>query len=478
MAPTRQMLGPTLDENARVFRKDAYFLQTGYSPHDGQKLVHYDSTRHRILRCGRRWGKTLTGGKESETLAFVKNYLGMPMQGWIIGPEYSDAEKEFRVIYNTFKDLGIDKVSSKFLNNTESGNMHIKTSWGFDIQCRSAHHPDSLVGEGLDFVLLVEAGRHHRRVFTEYVRPALSDKRGRSFISGVPELATETSLLYWASERGDDITKSQWKTFKMPSWTNNIVFPGGREDPEILEAEDDLTEDEFARQYGAEFVERIGRVMSQWDDSVHLVDGLDYNPALPLYAAVDYGYTNDWVWLWIQVDVFNNVYVLGEQRWQMLSTDEVADDMMARRQANEGLWPLLEKVVTIYCPPAEPSDTSILRRKLGRPVATNTGGEVNDRDRMTNSLLKQRPHHLPAGHPEKKPQMTFNKLRCVKLAWEMRTGYRWPEKRNETKNASENPMDKDNHGPEALGRFVKGHMEKTMPEKRRSGRQSRISRRR
>lgn len=74
--------------------------------------------------------------------------------------------------------------------------MHIQTRWGFDLQCRSARHPESLVGEGLDFVLLAEAGRHRRRTFTEYVRPALSDKRGISIMSGVPEDASEQSLLY------------------------------------------------------------------------------------------------------------------------------------------------------------------------------------------------------------------------------------------------------------------------------------------
>jgi hypothetical protein len=36
--------------------------------------------------------------------------------------------------------------------------------------------------------------------------------------------------------------------------------------------------------------------------------------------------------------------------------------------------------------------------------------------------------------------------------------YRYPEKRNDQdKNAPENPMSKDDHGPEALGRFYAGH---------------------
>lgn len=460
----------------KVFRKDVYFDRTDYTPHNGQRVIHYDATRHRILCNGRRWGKTLLGGKETETMAFVKNWLGLSCQGWIIGPNYSDCEKEFRVVYNTFKKLGIDAVSNKFLNNVDSGTMRIHTNWGFDLQCRSGAHPDSLTGEGLDFVLCVEAGKLHRRMFTEYVRPALSDKRGWSLMSGVPEVASDTALLFWGYERGQDHTKSQWKSWRMPSWTNNVVFPGGRNDPEILEAEDDLTEDEFRRQYGGEYVERIGRVMGQWDDDYNLVSDLDYDPTLPLYVALDYGYTNDWVWLWIQVDPFNNVHVIGEQRWQMKDTDEICSEIIERHNAGEELWTLLGKVVCIYAPPAEPSDTSIVRRRLLRPMATNTGGEIIDRVRMMNQLLKQRPPHLPDGHPDKKAQLRVNKERCHQLAWEMRTGWRWPEHKSDTKNAPEQPMDKDNHGPEALSRFVKGHMERVVDT--RTSRQGRMRARR
>lgn len=459
----------SLPDGGLVFQKDKYFEKTGYVPHEGQRKVHYDPTRHRALSNGRRWGKTLLGGKEAETQAFVKNFMGEPMRGWIIGPEYPDCEKEFRVVYNTFKSLGVDLVSNKFLNNVESGSMRINTKWGFDLQCRSARHPESLVGEGLDFVLIVEAGRIHRKTFTEYVRPALSDKRGWSLMTGVPEIASDTALLYWAYQRGQEAAKTQWSSYRMPSWNNTTVFPGGRQDPEILEAEDDLTSDEFQRQYGGEFVERIGRVMKEWDDDTHLIPGLDYDPTRPLYAALDYGYTNDWVWLWIQEDIWGQCYVIGEERWKMMDTEEVCQDILERRDRADGLWTLLDKVNCIYAPPAEPSDTSIVQRKLNRPIRTNTGGEINDRDRMTNNMLK------PKG-VERRPGMLFNKERTLQLAWEMRTGYRWPEHKNENKNASENPLDRDNHGPEALGRFVKGHLGKT--QERRTSRQGRVTARR
>jgi len=447
-------------EEGLVFRKDVYFDKTEYRPHRGQQIIHYDNTRHRVLCNGRRWGKTMLGGKESECLAFVRNWRGEPMRGWIIGPEYSDCEKEFRIIYDTFKKLGIDTVSSKFLNNVENGNMHIRTRWGFDIECRSARHPESLVGEGLDFVLLVEAGRHRRRMFGDYVRPALSDKRGMSLMSGVPEDASENSLLYWAYNRGQDPTKTQWRSWRMPSWTNTIVFPGGRNDPEILEAEDDLTEDEFRRQYGGEFIQRQGRVMKEWDDEDHVAD-IRYNPDWPLYAAVDYGYTNDWVWLWIQVDPWEKfVYVIGEHRFRMRDTEDIARNELKDH-------PLTQKLVAIYADPAAPDDSAILRRHLGVPVKTNTGGELKVRLRLIRSALKLRPERLPDDHPDKKPGLQVDR-RCTKLIWEMREGYRWPESHSDMRNDSEMPLDKDNHGPEALGRFFKGHMEQFDTAKRQS----------
>lgn len=439
-----------------VFRKDAYFAETGYFPHPGQARIHYNSTRHRVLCNGRRWGKTLVGGKEVETMAFVKNFLGDSARGWIIGPEYSDAEKEFRVVYDSFRKMGIDQVSNKFLNNTENGSMRISTKWGFELECRSARHPESLVGEGLDFVLLVEAGRHRRKMWGDYVRPALSDKRGWSLTSGVPEGASENSLLYSLFQRGQDPSKASWWSMRAPSWTNPIVFPGGRDDPEIIEARDDLTEDEFDRQYGAKFVESVGRVMKEWDDDTHITD-LEYNRKWPLYAAVDFGYTNDWVWLWIQLDEWNNVYVIGEERFNLRDTEDIAKELATR--------PLMSKVLDIYVDPSSPDDANILRRHLKVNTKANTGGEIKTRLGLIRSALKTRPEHLPDDHPEKQPRLKVDRS-CTKLAWEMRTGYRWPENKTQQNNDKEIPLDKDNHGPEALGRFFKGHMERLDPQRR------------
>lgn len=457
--------------SGKIFDKGRWFAQTGYEPHPGQVLIHENNTRHRVVCNGRRWGKTLLGGKETECTAFVKNRYGMPQRGWIVGPEYSDCEKEYRVIYDTLKSLGVDTLSTKFSRNVDSGDMHITTNWGFDLECRSAKHPDSLVGEGLDFVLMVEAGRHKRRTWAQYIRPTLSDKRGVSLHTGVPEGSSKTSLLFDLWTRGQDPSKPAWASWRMPSWTNTIIFPGGRQDPEILDAEDDLTPDEFDRQYGAMFVDRAGRVMSEWDDEIHLKD-LQLNPKWPLYFAVDFGYTNDWVLLAIQTDEWNNVYVLREKRWRQKDTDVISDEILA-----DPVWgAFARKCTAIYPDPAAPDDRDILVRKLKIPARGGTGGEIALRVKMMRKLLRtQRPDHPGVESGDRWPQLAVDRS-CVALAWEMREGWRWPEHQSEVKNDSENPLDKDNHGPEALGRFVKGYFGAVTVERR--TRQRRVKMRR
>lgn len=438
-------------EERPVLDKFGYFASTGYEPHPGQRRVHLMQARFKVLRCGRRWGKTIAGGKECEPNAFVLNRLGEPQRWWIVGPNYIDAEKEFRVIYDSLKRKGVDRDAIKFIKNVESGNMHIATSWGFDLECRSAAKPETLVGEGLDGALIVEAGRQKRKTWAEYVRPALSDKRGVALISGVPEGASEHSLLYALHQRGQSTRAKSWASIKMPSWTNTIVFPGGRQDPEILEAEDDLTEEEFARQYGAEFVDGVGAVMQEWDDDFHLAD-INFRRDWETFGAVDYGFTNPFVWLWIQVGPFGEIRVLRERRWTLKDTAEIAAEMLSDPVDAA----LIRAMSRFYPDPAEPDDTRTLMRKFRKPANHNTGGELKTRLTLIRRALKPSIPHLQMGHPDQRPTLMVDRS-CTTLAWEMREGYRWPEKRSEIRNDSEKPMDKDNHGTEALGRFFRGY---------------------
>lgn len=437
---------------ATLFSKNGYYADIGYEPHAGQRDLHFTPSRFKVVSNGRRWGKTIFGAREAEPNGFVPCPItGKPQVGWIVGPQYTDAEKEFGLIYDSLKAQGIDKESIKFQNNVDSGSLHIVTSWGFELIGKSAKHPESLVGEGLNFVLMVEAGRHRRKTWGQYIRPALADRRGWAAFTGVPEGKSENSLLYALYQRGQSTRHrdKQWRSWKRPSWTNTIVFPGGRKDPEILDAEADLTKDEFDRQYGAEFSEKVGTVMQEWDDDIHLGD-FNYDPSWTTYMAVDYGFTNPFVVLFIQEGPFGDLRVIKEMRWQHMDTPEICEDLHGR------VGGLVRACVKLYPDPAEPDDTRTMARMLRIPPAGNTGGELKTRLALIRRALKVQNQHLPEGDPYRKPQLQIDRS-CIDLAWEMREGYKWPEHKSEqVKSNPENPMDKDNHGVEALGRFFRG----------------------
>lgn len=144
-------------------------------------------------------------------------------------------------------------------------------------------------------------------------------------------------------------------------------------------------------------------------------------------------------------------YVIDERRYKFRDTEDIAKNEIIHH-------PLFGKLLAFYVDPASPDDASILRRHTGVATRNNTGGEIKNRIRLIRQALKLKPDYLPEDHPDKLPGLMVNKT-CTKLIWEMREGYRWPESSSDTRNDSELPLDKDNHGVEALGRYFKGFIE-------------------
>ncbi|KKK60655.1 hypothetical protein LCGC14_3022200, partial [marine sediment metagenome] len=102
--------------------------------------------------------------------------------GWIVAPTYDLTNKVFREIW---KEL-IVKQNLPTKKKSEA-QWYIEFAWGSIIQGKSADSPDSLVGEGLDYIILDEAAKIKKRVWQQYLRPTLSDKLGWSLKITTPE---------------------------------------------------------------------------------------------------------------------------------------------------------------------------------------------------------------------------------------------------------------------------------------------------
>lgn len=501
---------------AQLTLERAWRSGLGWQPHGIQREILEDETRNQVLAGGRRVGKSQTGGHKLLPKAFSayaeRDYLtdvGQRRQYWIVGPEYSDSEKEFRVLYNGLKRLEVPFDKPGTYNNPHSGDMHISLWDGaFMVDALSAKYPESLVGEGLSGVVLSEAAKLKPTVWTKYIRPTLADFTGWSFMSSTPE---GRNWFYRVWQEGQDPFRTDWRSWRAPAWANPHVYrkmqvegaeadlavrtmqrviakrvlperlpldSGLRRfisdeswetavekswakvgaalglDPEIVALMLDLSEEMFNQEEAALFNEFVGRVFKDFDEEIHVAD-LEYDPSWKTYAALDYGFTNPFVWLLIQVDPFNtNIRILDEYYEIGRTTSEAAAEIQGR-----GLAP--SSIVEFYPDPAEPDRSREISKLLQIRPAGGTGGEIKDRLEWIRRKLRPEETiaHLDPTHDEWVPQLQINR-RCKDSIREMNI-YRYPKTHDEAaaqnKAAPEVPLDKDNHVPEALGRFMIGH---------------------
>jgi intein/homing endonuclease len=159
-----------------------------WDPHPAQLAVAEDRTRHRVLVGGRRLGKSHWGAHELLLEVFITYPLrhdlkarGKRREFFIVGPEYTDGEKEFRVFWNLLNRLGIEMDKPGSYNLPLSGQMHVSLFEGtFQVHVKSAKDPDRLVGEELTGVIMAEAAKQKPIIWTKYIRPMLLDQKGWS----------------------------------------------------------------------------------------------------------------------------------------------------------------------------------------------------------------------------------------------------------------------------------------------------------
>jgi hypothetical protein len=115
-------------------------------------------------------------------------------------------------------------------------------------------------------------------------------------------------------------------------------------------------------------------VFAQFDPDIH-VRLLDYDPNLPLYRALDFGFVNPFVCLWIQVDADGLVRIIDEYVRSRATIDVHAEEIKNRTPVAE------EQVAATFCDPAgkgvnDVTGTSAVRelRTLGIAVRSRRSG--------------------------------------------------------------------------------------------------------
>jgi len=282
----------------------------GYTPHRKQWLYHNALQRFKAPVCGRRFGKSTMAGMDVSPELFIPDRWY-----WIVGPNYDLAEKEFRVVWECLRKLGVLKSKEvKSAYNKKGGDMYIKLPWRTMLEVKSAQHRETLVGEGLDGAIMSEAAKHHPDTWNRFVRPSLGDKMGWASFPTTPEGQNWLYSDVW--QYGLKGRIKDYVSWRFPSWENEAIYGPegpftGYNHPEIQLLLQTLSQAEFDQEIAALFTAFVGRIFDEFDETIHVSD-VEYDPNLPNYAMFDFGFVNPLACIEVQITPQDEVRVWRE----------------------------------------------------------------------------------------------------------------------------------------------------------------------
>lgn len=429
--------------------RDNLWESIGYAPHSPQQAEFHDSNaRFRIPICGRRFGKSTMAAVDLIEAAFIPDsYL------WICGPTYKLAEKEYRIVYRAFCDknkLNLAKEIKKSYN-AKQGDMKMTLPWGTVIECVSATNEDSLLGEGLDGVIMSEAARHSMQTWEQYIEPALSDKLGWASFPTTPKGFNWIQGLW---QIGQLTNEPEYASWQYPTWLNELKYPGGFDplctldnrgkathtrargcecNEELVRIWQKASPGYWSQEYAAKFTTFAGAIYEEFDPQIHVKD-ITYNPAWRNYWAFDYGFNAPTVCLDIMVDPSDNVYVWREYQKSWMTTWEHAQYLKTRENPpgfhRDGM----------FGDPRGADESATIALVIGYVGSDDVPWE-NGIETVKRKMKVQQ---------DGKPQLYIDRS-CTQLIRQIQNLHRKDSKDN--KNPQEGQHDYDDHGPDALRYF-------------------------
>jgi len=232
--------------------------------------VHNSDARFKVLSAGRRWGKTRLG---------VNECLDVAAQGgraWWVSPSYKTSEVGWRPLRQIAR-----KISGAEIRLVD---RVVNFPGGGFVAVRSADNPDSLRGEGLDFVVMDECAFMQREAWTEAIRPALSDRQGKVLFISTPKGRNWLWEIYQRGVSGEE----GWQSWTFPTSSNPFIAK-----EEIEAAKRDLPEMIFRQEYLAEFIDDAGGVFRRVQEAAVLEpkeyeEGKQYIAGVDVAASVDF----------------------------------------------------------------------------------------------------------------------------------------------------------------------------------------------
>jgi len=227
---------------------ETLFADWGYEPHEGQRKVHESPAPRRVLAAGVRWGKTRCAAMEALAAMMQPRKNSM---GWIVGPTYDLSDKMYREVIV----IAAERLRHRIVTLKEHEKRLVLRNMAgglSELRGKSTDNPVSLLGEGLDWLVVDEAAQLKPTIWQSYLSQRLIDRKGWALLISTPR---GKGLFYDLYRRGQGGVDPDFESWNVPSWSNPYL------DRELIERERErIPARVFAQEYGGEFCEGAGQV--------------------------------------------------------------------------------------------------------------------------------------------------------------------------------------------------------------------------
>ena len=413
---------------------DYLFDKVQFEPTELQRGILGSRKRYVLVSGGEQAGKSMVASKY-----LLSRFMEMEGPGlyWLVAADYERTRAEFDYLVGDFAALGVLAESSK---RVDPGRIVLAD--GTRIETKSGKDPRPLAMRAPNGIVGCEASQLDHETFYR-IRSRLAPKKGWMFLSGTmegslgwyPQLATA-----WQAGAGEE------QSFTLPSWSNHHLYPGGKDDPEIVALKDN-SPDEF-------FLERIegipcpptGLVFTEFRADLHLED-VKYEPGLPVHIWMDPGYAGAYAVEVVQI-VDEQVRVIDEVYERGLVTDEIIRVCQSREWWQDVQYGAIDVAGNQHQAMAAP--TEVWLKETGLYLA-NQRVRINEGTERLKAFFKPDPL---SGRPKivisPRAAGVLSELGAAPNPFDGQTRvYKWKTDRDGNI-VGQSPEDKYNHGVKAL----------------------------
>ena len=271
-------------------------VETGYVPREAQTEIHkaVKENRWTVAVCHRRMGKTVAAINQliHSSLQCKKDN---PQYAYI-APTYSQAK---RIAWDYLKEY------TRPLGGTANVSELRVDFMGRRISLYGADNPDALRGIYLDGCVIDEYGDVNPQLFTNVIRPALSDRIGWAMFIGTPKGANHFKEL---RDFAIDVDNDTWQLKEFKASQTGLIA-----EEELLDAKKAMGDNKYNQEFEISFDSPIigsyyGEMIKDLIDNNHVRD-IPTESATGKWTAFDLG-MSDSTSIWVAETIGGEIRIM------------------------------------------------------------------------------------------------------------------------------------------------------------------------